>query len=167
MYGSLYACDRQNYQQKVCKKDVQNYCTKMSFQLAPKAALSKVKVSWGRVERAIVHGYKTREWSRNKWGIQIRRWIASGYPLSARQSHPSWRELSTVNVLNPQSHTLTVMLSDPETMCKPSGENATDLTQSSCPLRASPTCCPVGVFHTLTVMSSDPEAIARRAEVDP
>ena len=38
------------------------------------------------------------------------------------------------------SHSRTVLSFDPETMCLPSGENATDLTQPSCPSNTSSSC---------------------------
>src|SRR6266550_3617540 len=44
-------------------------------------------------------------------------------------------------------------------MCLPSGENTTEWTECSCPLRALPTCCPVATSHTLIVVSPDPDTM--------
>src|ERR1700733_13981215 len=41
----------------------------------------------------------------------------------------------------------------------PSGENETEWSQPSCPLRTSPTCCPIVTSHTLIVLSTEPDTI--------
>ena len=48
---------------------------------------------------------------------------------------------------------------DPETMCWPSGENATEVTKSECPLNGPATVSPVMVFHTQIVLSLEPETM--------
>src|SRR5258706_130367 len=49
-----------------------------------------------------------------------------------------------------------VLSSDPEMMCRPSGEYATDVTTPVCPFRASPTTAPVSVSQIRMVLSRDP-----------
>ena len=41
----------------------------------------------------------------------------------------------------------------------PSGENATELTESICPVNGPATISPVMAFHTQTVLSPEPETI--------
>src|SRR6266567_296075 len=48
---------------------------------------------------------------------------------------------------------------EPETMCWPSGENDTDLTQSVCPVKGPAAVSPVMAFHTRIVPSSEPETM--------
>ena len=51
------------------------------------------------------------------------------------------------------SHTRIVLSSEPETMRRPSGENATDLTQSLWPFKGPTTSSPVSASHTRIVLS--------------
>src|SRR5204863_416064 len=53
----------------------------------------------------------------------------------------------------------TVLSQDPDTMCMPSGENATDVTKDVCPCRGDPTSCPVDTSQMHTVLSSDPDTM--------
>ena len=57
------------------------------------------------------------------------------------------------------SHILIVLSDDPETMYFPSGENATEVTQSVWPLNGSETSFPVCASHILIVLSCDPETV--------
>src|SRR6266702_2241498 len=50
-------------------------------------------------------------------------------------------------------------LFDRETMCRPSGENATDPTTFECPLNGLVMVSPVVAFHTRIVRSFEPETM--------
>jgi hypothetical protein len=54
------------------------------------------------------------------------------------------------------SHSRTVLSSEPVTMRVPSGKNETELTESVCPRKGSPTGCPVAASHSRTVLSLEP-----------
>jgi hypothetical protein len=54
-------------------------------------------------------------------------------------------------------HTRIVQSCEPETMCWPSGENATNMTQSVCPVKGPATVSPVMAFHTRIALSRKPE----------
>src|SRR6202142_3418662 len=58
-----------------------------------------------------------------------------------------------------ECHGLIGLSSGLDTICLPSGEKVTDVSESSCPLRASPLCSPVATFHTRIVLSADPDTI--------
>jgi hypothetical protein len=57
------------------------------------------------------------------------------------------------------SDTRTVPSGKPEMMCWLSGENATDLAESVCPVRGPAPVSPVMAFHTRFVRSSEPETM--------
>jgi hypothetical protein len=57
------------------------------------------------------------------------------------------------------SHKRTVLSSEPETICFPSEEKATDLTRPVWPFNGSPSGAPLSAFHKRTVLSSEPEII--------
>ena len=64
------------------------------------------------------------------------------------------------------SHTRIVLSTDPDTMRLPSGENETNLSQSSCPLRGGRSRSPVSASHiTLTLPS--PRAHTREKLLNP
>ena len=56
-------------------------------------------------------------------------------------------------------HTRIVSSPEPETMCRPSGENATELTGSVCPTKRPAAVSPVVAFHIRIVPSSEAEAM--------
>jgi hypothetical protein len=56
-------------------------------------------------------------------------------------------------------HMRIVWSSDPETICCPSGENATTLTDFVCPVNGPATISPVVAFQIQMVLSCDPETI--------
>jgi len=56
------------------------------------------------------------------------------------------------------SHNRMVLSSEPEAMHVPSGENATDLTESECPCRGSSMVAPDAASHNQMVLSREPEA---------
>src|SRR5262249_30790408 len=57
------------------------------------------------------------------------------------------------------SHSLSVLL-PPASTCRPSGENATDLTSSDLPFRVL-SCAPLATFQSLSVLSQLPESTSR------
>src|SRR6266571_4086667 len=57
-------------------------------------------------------------------------------------------------------HTRIVPSKQPETMCWPFGENATDMTESGCPLKGPATVSPVVAFHIRIVPSEEPETMS-------
>src|SRR6266852_8711792 len=52
-----------------------------------------------------------------------------------------------------------VRSSEPETMCRPSDENATDQTQPLCPVKGPAAVSPVMACHTRNVPSLEPETM--------
>src|SRR5260370_1406967 len=56
-------------------------------------------------------------------------------------------------------HTQIVLSQEPETMCWPSGENATEFTGAECPLNGPDTVSPVIAFHTQIVPLFKPETM--------
>src|SRR6267154_1593363 len=57
------------------------------------------------------------------------------------------------------SHNQMVLSYDPDTMCLPSGENATELTRLSCPVRGARSSSPVSASHNQIVVSSDTDTM--------